>query len=91
MKAGLKSIDPEEDVVGHILKHTFVSWMLQSGKSHEQIALIVNTTAATLRRTYAHIDLSAAADVADAVALDSHIRQLDWQPVEAMIAVNGAA
>lgn len=82
-KAGLKSIDPTEDVVGHILKHTFVSWMLQSGKSHEQIALIVNTTAATLRRTYAHVDLSAAADVADAVALDDMPRSVDWHPTEA--------
>lgn len=81
-KAGLKSIDPDDDVVGHILKHTFVSWMLQSGKSHEQIALIVNTTAATLQRTYAHVDLTAAADVADAVALDEHLRPVDWHPTE---------
>ena len=90
-KAGLKSIDPTEDVVGHILKHTFISWMLQSGKSHEDIALVVNTTAATLRRTYAHVDLNAAADVADAVALDGHLQHLDWHPTKATTLENETA
>lgn len=85
-KAGLKSVDPSEDVVGHVLKHTFVSWMLQGGKSHEQIALILNTTAATLRRTYAHVDLNAAADVSDAVSLDNHLRPVDWHPTDMIIA-----
>lgn len=90
-KAGLKSIDPTEDVVGHILKHTFVSWMLQAGKSHEEIALIVNTTAATLRRAYAHVDLSAAADVASAVALDEHIQRLEWHPAQVSAMEDAAA
>jgi integrase len=84
-------VDPTEDVVGHIFKHTFVSWMLQSGRSHEQIALIMNTTATTLRRTYAHVDPNAAADVADAVALDEHLQMIDWQPPEAIGAVSAAA
>lgn len=90
-KAGLKSIDPTDDVVGHILKHTFVSWMLQSGKSHEEIALVIDTTAATLRRTYAHVDLSAASDVADAVSLDDHLQRMEWRPAEAAAGVNKAA
>ena len=90
-KAGLKSVDPTEDVVGHILKHTFVSWMVQSGKALEDIALILNTSAATLRRTYAHADLAAAADVADAVALDEHIQRIDWQPTTALLLAKDAA
>ncbi len=89
-KAGLKSVDPNEDVVGHIMKHTFVSWMLQSGKSREEIALILNTSSATLRRTYGHVDLSAAADVADAVALDEHLQRIEWQPTSVLLTESAA-
>jgi integrase len=89
-KAGLKSVDPNEDVVGHIMKHTFVSWMLQCGKSYEEIALILNTSSATLRRTYGHVDLNAAADVADAVALDEHLQRIEWQPTSVLLTESAA-
>jgi len=84
-KAGLKSADPRDDVVGHVMKHTFVSWMLQSGKSLTDIALIVNTTAETLARTYAHVDLQKAAEVAEAVSLDSYLEDLEWHPTTATV------
>lgn len=68
--AGLRSPDESMDVTGHSLKHTFVSWLLHSGKGFGDIARLVNTSAQTLERHYGHLDFSRADEIGEAVRLN---------------------
>lgn len=71
--AGLRSLVESEDVTGHVLKHTFVSWLLNAGKSFHQIARLLNTSPQTLERHYGHWDVSRADEIGDAVRLDAEL------------------
>jgi integrase len=82
VKAGLAKNGADEDAVGHTLKHTFVTWMLAAGRTWEEIAMLIDTSAAVLRRTYGHLDRAVIAKIADAVALDADIQRLEWHPTE---------
>jgi integrase len=56
-----------DDVTPHILKHTAASWVIQSGKSFDEAAEFLATSAKVLRETYAHLHPDHQQGVADAL------------------------
>lgn len=56
---GLQTIADEagvkKSVTHHVLKHTAITWFLMGGMQIETVAKLVNTSAKTLLKTYAHL------------------------------------
>src|SRR5262249_43288006 len=63
-----------DDVTPHVLKHTAASWIVQSGKSFDDAAEFLATSAKVLRDTYAHLHPEHQRSVADALCKRSGSR-----------------
>jgi|GEM_PF-2011331 Phage integrase family. len=63
-----------EEMTPRNLKHTYISWLVMSGKlTYEAIANLANTTVGTLQRHYSALHPGVADDVDDALAIDGLI------------------
>lgn len=64
----------------HIAKHSVVSWLVQAGKlTYSEIADLVDTTEATIRKHYAHLHPDNAAKFNDALELPTSVAEISGQ------------
>lgn len=55
-----KNGEPRPKYTIHMLKHTAITWMLEDGMAHEEVAKFTNTTVDMIIKVYGHNDLKIA-------------------------------
>ncbi len=83
-------LDPKR-ITPHVLKHSYISWLCQSGMPLSEIASHANTTVKTIEKHYQHVLPDRIRQVEQAVALDFSRLGLDADLLTVTVSPNGQA